>query len=162
MRWRRGRAWRHECPPQVDPEDEIVRAGMGSLAKRRKGLNQRRQQLVPASASEVAEGSARKADGARFSLSRRRRDDDDNDHFGAQLGGQYRAKKGARGDVTKAGAPQPFAYLPLNPRMMHKKEKRKAGATAARLIGARKKADKGLGKRGTGRQPTKSKAGKRR
>ncbi|EOD33147.1 hypothetical protein EMIHUDRAFT_202342 [Emiliania huxleyi CCMP1516] len=66
--------------------------------------------------------------------------------FGANFGDQYAGRKGAKGDVTKPGALQPHAYLPLNPRMLGRKNKRASAETAARLVAGGRR-NKGGGKK---------------
>jgi ribosomal RNA-processing protein 12 len=57
-------------------------------------------------------------------------------------GAMYRATKGG-GDIKVAGAPEPFAYVPLNPRMMNRRQKTKATRQFESVVGAaRKGADK--------------------
>ncbi len=128
---------------EVDPEDEIIRPGV----KRRRGLE---REVVQASKAEEAEG-AQKPQPGRNSLSRKREERKlaaANDTFGANLGDQYASKKGASGDVMRAGAPQPFAYLPLNPRLLGKRQQRKAAETMGKLVrpskGVTKAAKKGV------------------
>jgi len=117
---------------EVDTLDEVVRVGQNDrLNKKRRHLE---QQVVEASAAEKAEERKQPPKrGSRYTLSKKRRSGPD--HFGASFGDQYVSKKGAKGDVLRPGAPQPFAYLPLNPRMMGKKQKRKADETTGKILG---------------------------
>ena len=73
----------------------------------------------------------------------------ESDHFGAQLGEQFAGKKGAAGDAVRKGAGAgvaPYAYLPLNPRLLGKKQQKKAAETMGRLMGrAATKVSAGLG-----------------
>ena len=120
---------------EVDPQDEIVRVG----AKRRKGAH---KGVIQASAAEEAEAAAEKAakgKPGRASLSALKHGKkgawhQGADGFGAQLGEQYASKKGAAGDVIRNGAPAPYAYLPLNPRLLGKKQQRKAKVTMGKLV----------------------------
>ena len=69
------------------------------------------------------------------------------DHFGANFGDQYAGKKGARGDVMRKESVAPYAYLPLNPRLLGKKQQRKAIETMGKLttpIGGKKAKIKGV------------------
>ena len=134
---------------EVDPEDEIVR--LGKVAKR-KQTGSVRQQVAPASRAEMEEGAG---DGAaaggarsRYSLSQRKQRGAGKGRatFGANFGDQYAGRKGAKGDVTKPGALQPHAYLPLNPRMLGRKNKRASAETAARLVAGGRR-NKGGGKK---------------
>ena len=52
----------------------------------------------------------------------------------AQLGEQYKSKKGASGDVKRADGPNPFAYLPLNPRMLGKRQQRNVKTTISKFV----------------------------
>ena len=116
---------------EVDAEDEVVRSGkFGKRQRRDAALNR----VNEASAAEVADARRENAKPNRMTLSKKNKGVSD-DHFGAQLGEQYRSKSGAKGDVLRAGAPQPFAYLPLNPRMLGKRSKRQADLTAQKLMG---------------------------
>ena len=131
---------------EVDAEDEILRVGEANvrMTKRRRGLA---QQVVPASAAEEAE-----AGGARRSLSdlkkkRARGGGGGEDHFGAQLGEQYSSKRGA-GDVKREGAPNPFAYLPLNPRMLGKRQQRNVKTTLSKFAGKKQMANASSAKAG--------------
>uniref|UniRef100_A0A7S4BLZ4 Uncharacterized protein n=1 Tax=Chrysotila carterae TaxID=13221 RepID=A0A7S4BLZ4_CHRCT len=121
---------------EVDPLDEVVRTGK---QKRRRGIA---NEVAQASKAEIAEGS-KYVDKNRRTLSKR-----PTTNFGAAFGDQYASKKGAKGDVSKPNAPQPYAYLPLNPRMLGRKNARQAGATTAKIMGKDgRKAPKGKGAR---------------
>eukprot|EP00965_Chrysotila_dentata_P045213 1502729-Pleurochrysis_carterae.AAC.4 len=129
---------RHEpdVEMEVDPLDEVVRTGK---QKRRRGIA---NEVAQASKAEIAEGS-KYVDKNRRTLSKR-----PTTNFGAAFGDQYASKKGAKGDVSKPNAPQPYAYLPLNPRMLGRKNARQAGATTAKIMGKDgRKAPKGKGAR---------------
>jgi len=128
---------------EVDPEDEIVREG--KVAKR-KATGSVRQQVAAASAAEAGEGGA---GASRYSLSSRKQAKQGRTTFGANFGDAYKSKKGGKGDVTRPGAMQPHAYLPLNPRMLGRKNQRNAAETAARLVsgGRKNKAGGGGGKK---------------
>ncbi|XP_041369339.1 RRP12-like protein [Gigantopelta aegis] len=61
-----------------------------------------------------------------------------------QMGQEYRAKK-ARGDVKKAGKPDPFAYVPLNMQSLNKRKRAKIHGQFGNLVkGAKKGALKGM------------------
>jgi ribosomal RNA-processing protein 12 len=127
---------------EVDPEDEIVRAG--KVAKRKQTGSVRRQ-VAPASKAEEAELPA-----SRASLSRRGDPHRGKTTFGANFGDAYHSRKGGKGDVMRPGSLQPHAYLPLNPRMLGRKNKRQAAETAARLVasGGRRNSKAGKGLKG--------------
>lgn len=127
---------------EVDPEDEIVRAG--KVAKRKQTGSVRRE-MAPASKAEEAVTSATRA-----SLSRRGDPHRGRTTFGANFGEAYRSRKGGQGDVMRPGALQPHAYLPLNPRMLGRKNKRNAAETAARIVasGGRNNTKPGKGPKG--------------
>ena len=141
---------------EVDPVDEIVRPGSmrGSANKKRQRLAERA--VATASRAEEAEAGGGARNGrtnAEEHSKRRLHVKPTADHFGATFGEQYAGKKGASGDVTRTGAAQPYAYLPLNPRLLGKKQARKASETMGMLASASKhslKAKKGgrVGKHG--------------
>jgi ribosomal RNA-processing protein 12 len=102
-------------------------------------------------AKQAAATVAREGSG---SASERRKRDvkvrDSGDRFGAQFGEQYKGKKGAAGDSLRkdaAGGYQPFAYLPLAPRLLGKKQQRHAAGAFDQLIGPSGKAAKKTGVR---------------
>ena len=134
---------------EVDPEDdEIIRPDSGG-GKRRKVASG--TTVVPASKAEEAE--AEQLEKAKRQQKRLGRNVDERnkrrlgaskfgskantDHFGANFGEAYKGKKGAQGDVTRNGGSgvQPYAYLPLNPRMLGKKQQKKATETMTKLLG---------------------------
>ncbi|KAI8813413.1 NUC173 domain-containing protein [Cladochytrium replicatum] len=65
------------------------------------------------------------------------------------LGGQYKAKK-AKGDVKKAGMPDPFAYIPLSTNLMGKKKRatRAIGQFKAIVAAARSNSEVGEDNKG--------------
>mmetsp|Transcript_30031 Transcript_30031/g.87873 ORF Transcript_30031/g.87873 Transcript_30031/m.87873 type:complete len:248 (+) Transcript_30031:693-1436(+) len=130
---------------EVDPLDEIVRPG---AAKRRRGLE---NEKVEASAAEVADPKAAKEQqqqlGRRVTLAKARRAAAADD-FGANLGERFKSKKGAAGDVMRPGGQQPYAYLPLNPRLLGKKQQRNAKATMGKLMAKKSKVVKSGRKHG--------------
>ena len=108
-----------------------------------------------ASAMEEREGGGTTADrGKRLVKERAGRDP-----FGVQYGEQFKGARGAKGDAirsTSGGGMQPFAYLPLAPRLLGKKHQRKAAETIGRLTGKGKIAKKS-GAVAVGRSGTKVK-----
>lgn len=131
---------------EVDAEDEIVRPGTANvrMTKKRRSLG---QAVVQASAAEEAEGRA--GSSGKKSLNDLKARRQAQDHFGAQLGEQYKSKKGAAGDVKRADGPNPFAYLPLNPRMLGKRQQRNVKTTISKFVapkGAAAKAARASGK----------------
>ena len=107
-------------------------------------------QLLRAELEREEDGANLRAGGARsrYSLSQRKQRGAGKGRatFGANFGDQYAGRKGAKGDVTKPGALQPHAYLPLNPRMLGRKNKRASAETAARLVAGGRR-NKGGGKK---------------
>lgn len=130
---------------EVDPEDEIVRAGGEGQSKKRRRLAER--EVATASKAEEAEtealAAAAKAGGRAKVDERNKRQlqkrGGDADSFGANFGDQFAPKKGAQGDVLRDGSSAPYAYLPLNPRLLGKKQQRKAKETMAKLAAPMKK-----------------------
>jgi len=124
---------------EVDPEDEIVRAG--KVAKRVQTGSIRRQVAVASKAEEAERPPPTRT---KHTLSRRGDATHARTTFGANFGDSYRSKKGGKGDVMRPGALQPHAYLPLNPRMLGRKNKRSAAETTAKLVaGGRKNKARG-------------------
>jgi len=120
---------------EVDPLDEIVRPG---AAKRRRGLA---QQKVEASAAEIEDATPSGGQiqlGRKAALAKARRAAAV-DNFGASMGDKFKSKKGAAGDIMTPGGQQPFAYLPLNPRLLGKKQQRNAAATMNKLVSNKSK-----------------------
>lgn len=120
---------------EVDAEDEIVRPGQ--IKRQRGNAGEKRTKVVVASAAEVAEGAKGRDTSARDK--KKKAYGENVDYFGAQMGDQFKSKKGARGDMKKPGGTDPFAYLPLNPRLLGKKQQRKAAATMGKLHGKKGK-----------------------
>ena len=119
---------------EVDAEDEIVRPGTANvrMTKKRRSLG---QAVVQASAAEEAEGRHGGASSSgKKSLNDVKAKRQAQDDFGAQLGEQYKSKKGAAGDVKRADGPNPFAYLPLNPRMLGKRQQRNVKTTISKFV----------------------------
>ena len=119
---------------EVDAEDEIVRPGTANvrMTKKRRSLG---QAVVQASAAEEAEGRPGGAGSSgKKSLNDVKARRQAQDNFGAQLGEQYKSKKGASGDVKRADGPNPFAYLPLNPRMLGKRQQRNVKTTLSKFV----------------------------
>ena len=106
--------------------------------------------MAVASRAEEAEGDAPKPVGARVDERNKRRlqKKGGDDHFGANFGEQFAGRKGAQGDVMKEGSVQPYAYLPLNPRLLGKKQQRAAKATLGRLAAPMKRAKGAIGRHG--------------
>jgi hypothetical protein len=143
---------------EVDPEDdEIIRPD----AKKRRKLPPG-SMVVPASKAEEAEAeqlaaaqrAARKAGKVPDERNKRKiklgvGKTRSVDGFGATFGDAYKGKKGAKGDVTKTSGVQPYAYLPLNPRLLGKKQQKQASATMDKLLGpsAKKRNAAGVGKK---------------
>jgi ribosomal RNA-processing protein 12 len=44
---------------------------------------------------------------------------------GVKFGTEYKARKGTGGDMKRMGKPEPYAYIPLNPRQMNRRERNK-------------------------------------
>ncbi|KAG8470769.1 hypothetical protein KFE25_009190 [Diacronema lutheri] len=71
--------------------------------------------------------------------------------FGEYLGDEFKPRKpGTSGDVRRPDGQQPYAYMPLNPRLLSKKHKHRAAETmdqfvrhGKRLAGSKAKAGKG-------------------
>lgn len=140
---------------EADPLDEIVRPG---ATKRRRGIE---NQKVEASAAEIADSQASQALGRKASLARARRAAMD-DNFGASLGDKFRSKKGAAGDVMRPGGEQPYAYLPLNPRLLGKKQQHKAAATMSKLVLKKSKVAKQGGNRSRAKHGLEARRGRKR
>jgi hypothetical protein len=62
-------------------------------------------------------------------------------HFAGHSGEEYRSPKAA-GDMKRAGRPDPYAYLPLNPRMLNKRRRLHAYKQFENVIKAAKKGAK--------------------
>ena len=127
---------------EVDAEDEILRPG-GANVRMNKRQRALKQQVVPASAAEEAAGGP---GAGRKSLSTLRKKRDIRfkgaADFGAQLGDQFSSSKG-KGDVKREGQANPYAYLPLNPRMLGKRQQLNVKTTLEKFAGKKQMANAG-------------------
>jgi hypothetical protein len=127
---------------EEEPEEEGGRTGGGRLEQAKK--RRRLAEGAVASASKAEEDEADAPTAAPTAASTTRTDERNkrrvtprggghDDHFGANFGDQFAGKKGAGGDVLREGSMKPYAYLPLNPRLLGKKQQRKAIETLSKL-----------------------------
>lgn len=79
----------------------------------------------------------------------RKRDAKAQGHIVKNSGDQYKSGKG-KGDVLKAGTHEPYAYIKLNPEMLHPKRKSAAVKSFAGVVSHGKKVDKKTLKRKDG------------
>jgi ribosomal RNA-processing protein 12 len=125
-----------------EPEEEGGRTGGGRLEQAKK--RRRLAEGAVASASKAEEDEADAPTAAPTAAPTTRTDERNkrrvtprggghDDHFGANFGDQFAGKKGAGGDVLREGSMKPYAYLPLNPRLLGKKQQRKAIETLSKL-----------------------------
>lgn len=133
---------------EEEPEDEVGRTGGGRVEQAKKRRRLAEGAMASASKAEEEEADApttaptTRTDERRDERNKRRvtpRGGGHADHFGANFGDQFAGKKGAGGDVLREGSVKPYAYLPLNPRLLGKKQQRKAIETLSKLATPMKK-----------------------
>ena len=79
----------------------------------------------------------------------RKRDAKAAGHIVKDSADKYKSIKG-KGDMLKAGTHEPYAYIKLNPEMLHRKRKQQAVASFAGVVSHGKKVDKRTFKRKDG------------